>query len=98
MTEALQPLASSCEPPGVLQPPGDPIVGDRQRLPRPVIRPLAQQERPPHATSYAMAPASDGGINEMRSCNRHCRISWGNPRNQSNRTRCVKYVLPVLAF
>ena len=49
-----------------------------------------------------MVPASDGGVNEMRTCNRHVALlawstqSWGVPHNLSNLTRNVKFVLPVL--
>jgi len=61
-----------------------------------VVRPLAEQERPPHAASDAVVPASEGRVNQVRTCNRLCRISWSDPHNLSNRKSRAKCALHVL--
>ncbi len=85
-----------------IQPP--PILDRTEPVLQPVLdpyltfaRPLPEQERPPHAPSHAAVPASDGRVNSMRTYNRHCQISWSDPRNPPNRDR-AKDALHVLAL
>ena len=60
--------------------------------------PLPEQEGAPHTAGHAVIPAGHRSINQMRTRDRHGRISWEDPRKLTLRARRVNIAMPVLSL
>jgi transcriptional regulator with XRE-family HTH domain len=60
--------------------------------------PFPEQESPPHAADHALIPTSHRSINQMRTRDRHGRISWDDPHNLTLPARRVNIAMPVLSI